>query len=633
MSRESVYSKIKSVKTLLLCAAVVLLALLARPGGLLRQAQTKTELDKFEPALRSAALNDEVREKLKNPLTKAGQVVFLSVCDGKQRARVYSGTGPDLDSAWSAAKNKLEDGLIEQPLQIRWLKADIVCRVQPVSAKQLAIGLKKARHNYYRFGLSFDSTFSKALIEQEMDGARGYNYEKGGLHLSNINSYLKKAHRPTISKLPKKYWRFQCLGYLYGEDGQIYALTPQGREYGRRLIGLIDKAYAAQIISNASAYLRNQIKPDGTFCYAIQPRINKESKSYNTIRHAGAIWSLCQSYRVNGEASDLKEVQKAIGYLQKQTIYSAPDACYLYSPESNDCHLGGNALAILALTEYMDAAKTDEYKELCRAYGNGILTMMDQKTGEFVHILKKDFSLKQKFSVIYYDGEAAFALARLYKLTGDKKYLEAAQRAADHFIAADYTKHCDHWVAYAFNEITKYTDSRPDYYQFALKNITVNMNKLEQIRTPAPTKLEMLMAAFETYDRMLNKGLDPGKFDSKRFLRLIYSRADVQLNGYFFPEFAMYMAEPERILYAFTERAADYRTRIDDVQHNLGGYCAYWNNYDSLIGRGLLDSLQKPENSPSASSPKEFANSGAKPANSKAKPAGRSVKPKDKNKG
>ena len=30
-------------------------------------------------------------------------------------------------------------------------------------------------------------------------------------------------------------------------------------------------------------------------------------------------------------------------------------------------------------------------------------------------------------------------------------------------------------------------------------------------------------------------------------------------------------------------RNKSYRVRIDDVQHNLGGYYLYWKNYDSFL--------------------------------------------------
>ena len=68
----------------------------------------------------------------------------------------------------------------------------------------------------------------------------------------------------------------------------------------------------------------------------------------------------------------------------------------------------------------------------------------------------------------------------------------------------------------------------------------------------------------------------------------LYTRADRQLNGYFFPEYAMYMKNPQRILDTFMVRHDGYRVRIDDVQHNIGGYYLYCVNYDKLVQYGML---------------------------------------------
>ena len=97
------------------------------------------------------------------------------------------------------------------------------------------------------------------------------------------------------------------------------------------------------------------------------------------------------------------------------------------------------------------------------------------------------------------------------------------------------------------------------------------------------------MATFETYCRMTEHGCRPKDFDLEMFLDTIYTRADRQLNGYFYPEYAMYMRNPQRILDTFMVRHDGYRVRIDDVQHNIGGYYLYFKNYDKLVSMGLRE--------------------------------------------
>ena len=209
--------------------------------------------------------------------------------------------------------------------------------------------------------------------------------------------------------------------------------------------------------------------------------------------------------------------------------------------------------------------------------------MFDWETGEFWHILNGDFSRKEKMRTVYYDGEATFALSRLYALTGDEIWLNAGCRSVDHFIEAEYEQYKDHWVAYSLNEITKHVKDRPEYFAFALRNAEVNLENIAQRDTTYHTYLELLMSTFELYDRMIDQQIPAGDFDIRSLLNTIFIRAQRQLNGFFFPEYAMYMANPNRILNTFMVRHDGYRVRIDDVQHNIGGYYLYYKNYDKML--------------------------------------------------
>lgn len=102
-----------------------------------------------------------------------------------------------------------------------------------------------------------------------------------------------------------------------------------------------------------------------------------------------------------------------------------------------------------------------------------------------------------------------------------------------------------------------------------------------------PTNLELLIASFETWQRMVDNGVDTGDFDVQELLDVIATRINRQLSGYFFPEQAMYMERPDRIVGSFMMRDDKFRVRIDDVQHNIGGFYLYWKNYDAMLAAGL----------------------------------------------
>jgi hypothetical protein len=93
------------------------------------------------------------------------------------------------------------------------------------------------------------------------------------------------------------------------------------------------------------------------------------------------------------------------------------------------------------------------------------------------------------------------------------------------------------------------------------------------------------MTGWQTYERMLESGITiryPDGFKAERFAETIYKRAFLMLNGYFYPEYAMYMESPYKIADTFFVRHQSYRVRIDDVQHFIGGYYYYTVYYEKI---------------------------------------------------
>lgn len=517
---------------------------------------------------------------------QARQAVFLSICDGAERASVFCGTGSDLDTAWDNADAKVTAFLETSNYNPVWVKADIVNKTETLQTQELDKAVLAARHEFYRWGAAFDPIFETALLEAEMNGAKIYNYDDGGIDLEYLNRYLEKAGRFPLESLPNTYLIFQTKGWFCDEKNTVYPLFDNGLEYGRRSVD-VDKDYAEQLILNASAFLERQIQEDGSFVYGIYPRFDNEIENYNIVRHASTLWSLICRYRLIPDDKLKEKIERTIDFMMKSIIYDSEGRAYLYEEKSDEIKLGGCGVAIVALTEYMEVFQSKKYEQVSRALGEGILSMMDQSTGTYYHVLNGDFTRKEEMRTVYYDGEATFALCRLYSLTGDMMWLDAAKSAVNHFIEANYAQYKDHWVAYSMNEITKHIQDNPDYYAFALKNAQDNLQVIADRDTTYHTYLELLMASFEVYDRMQENNITVKDFDLRALLDTINIRVNQQLNGYFYPEYAMYMKNPQRILNTFMVRHDGYRIRIDDVQHNIGGYYLYANNYDKLVQYGL----------------------------------------------
>ena len=561
-------------------AAVLVLLLLPRTTE-----KQKAFLEKAE-LLKAEVVTDETAEALGDSTVDGiGHVVFLSVSDGSARAKVYTGRGKTLSEAWDDAVRlavKGADGLAES----RWLRADVVSKSWPVTAMDMLNEMEDIASGFNYHGLSVDPQFEAALTEGELNGRRIYDYSDDRVDVDRLNDWLEENGKKPLRWLPDDMVGFETWGWFCDEDNTVYPLCREGADTGRRQVNGISADYAKEIIYNASSFLMNQVQEDGKFIYGLRPQFDKEIDDYNILRHTGTIWSLICRYRIFPDETLKKMIDDTIEYMLSQILYDEDGAGYIYEEDSDEIKLGGNGIAILALTEYMDLFENDDFREVCEALGEGILKQQDPEDGSYWHILWHDFSKLEEFRTIYYDGECTFGLTRLYSLTGDQKWLDAACKAIDHFIAEDYTQYRDHWVAYSLNEVTKYLD-RQDYYDFALANATNNYKRIMGRSRTYPTNLELLISAFETWQRMVDKGIDTGDFDVKELLNVISARANRQLSGYFYPELAMYMANPQRILHSFMMRDDRFRVRIDDVQHNIGGFYLYWKNYDAMMAAGL----------------------------------------------
>lgn len=586
---------IGSAVVLAIVAAVVILYLVSagKKDDALASFEKKAEL------LREQVLSDARLDEISGDIEVGlpDNVVFLSVCSGEKRAKVFTGTGVDRKAAWLSAYDQAKSFIESENYNAVWLKADLMSEAKTYDTVEFSTELHHYRPEFFRYGIAFDKNFETALLEAELNGAKILDYENECVDESYLNTYLKKAGRSTLSSLPDSYVVFKCVGWMCDENDEVYDLISDIDDYGRRKVDTVDKQYAAELVKNASGFLINQVKDDGSFVYGYYPRFDKNIDNYNIVRHASTLWSLVCQYRMTGNEELVPVIDKAVDYMVENAIVERNDEIsYLYEEKSDEIKLGGCGVAVVALTEYMDAFGSDKYKDLAVKLGNGILTMLDQDSGEYYHVLDGEFIKKEQFRTVYYDGEATFALCRLYSLTSDEKWLNAAKSAVEHFISADYVQYKDHWVAYSMNEITKYVDDER-YYTFALRNAQENLDTIYNRDTTYHTYFELLMSTFEIYDRMIERGihvdyLDNG-FDLEYFLRTIYKRADHMLCGYFYPEYAMYMANPNSILDTFMVRHDGYRVRIDDVQHNVGGYYLYYMNYDKLVDYGMLEYRDK----------------------------------------
>lgn len=517
--------------------------------------------------------------------------LFFSVSDGDRRARVFNVSGPSLESAWQKAVVLLRDAMQTAGIKGQWIRVDWVENAEATTWVRLRALLARTKRNYFRFGIALDCDLHFAFTEQELNAHAmlygGNRIEHAIINEKNFRLYAEARHRdlpPLHFADGEEVFLFSTKGVFCDEHGALHAIEGVGLDAGRRTIETLDEDRVLTLVRDASAYLARQVEPDGTFIYGYHPCFDRRINAYNTLRHASSTYAMIEAWELTRDAALKAAIDRALKHLAEVLIKPArlqdgAEAAFLVDV-GEEIKLGGNAVAILALAKYMTVTGTDIYRSLAEQLALGICHMQDQETGAFVHVLKSsDLSVKEKFRTIYYEGEAAFGLMRLYGLTGDPRWLATVEKAFDHFIAQEHWKHHDHWLGYCVNELTRY---RPEerYFRFGIRNIAGYLDFVENRITTFPTLLELMMAVRETLSRIADSPrlhwlLD--EIDLVHFERALEKRAYYLLNGHFWPETAMYFRKPDRIVGSFFIRHHAFRVRIDDVEHYLSGFIAYRN--------------------------------------------------------
>ncbi|MDR2239747.1 MAG: hypothetical protein LBE33_04830 [Zoogloeaceae bacterium] len=535
-------------------------------------------------------------------------ILFFSVSDGASRAKVMTVRGDSLDAAWQAGVAEIRDLVKRQKLDVRWLRVDHVEAIEAMTWSVLRQRLASTKRNYFRFGISLDAACRKAFLENELN-SNVMLYMGGDVAECVPNeklflAYAKRRHGLDALDFSDDapVWLFSARGIFVGEDLKAHALQGAGVDMGprpnldkiilpmdsagRRVIEKLTLADVESLIASSTCYLAGEIKEDGQFNYGWFPCFHRPVRSYNALRHASSLYATLEGWEVirgnTGGDAIKAALERGLAYLtqnliRRMTLPSGKPAAFLVDV-GDQIKLGGNAVSILALVKYTELTGDQQFLPLLNELGEGILRMQNPETGGFVHVLHyPSLEVKDAFRTIYYDGEATFGLMRLYGLTRNPRWIDAAERALAWFIEKQHWKAHDHWLSYCVNEITKYRPERK-YFEFGIRNFNGHLNFVSERITTYPTLLELMMAAEQMVSRLKN---DPAnadllqQVDIDKFYHALEKRAHYMLNGYFWPELAMFYSKPSTIVGSFFIRHHSFRVRIDDVEHYLSGYVAY----------------------------------------------------------
>lgn len=569
----------------------------------------------------------QINRHFSNTIITQGElsnVIILSVSDRVNRARVKTlwlplANRPSmlLPDHWDIITSALEQLTLKFDNPITDIRIEWVTSQRKLTWAALKTELKQFKRNYYRSGIALEGKREPWLLLTEMElnaNACLYLSNKighAGVNDKNLKRYLKARHGS--SQIPEfkddlTVIVFNTAGvYIDCTEDKLYLLDAQPRTKGHRELLPLQEDITLDIISKSTAYLAKQVKSSGQYEYGYFPCFNRTIDAYNNLRHASSTYALIEGYESckNNATADsaqlgqiAKQVASALNYLITHHIRTYTNNLAYVTEANGEIKLGANAVAILAMVKYTQVFEDNRYLPLMEKLANGILAMQ-QDNGRFVHVLHADtLKLKAETRIIYYDGEAAFALMRLYGLTKDERWLSCVIKAFDYFIEARHDRAHDHWLSYCSNELVKYRPEKK-YFQFAVNNVQGYTHFIKTRITTFPTLLELSMA----FHKMLLK-LDEypqfhdvlDGFDIQDFYQALHARANYLMNGFFFPEIAMFFKSPQTILHGFFIRHHTFRVRIDDVEHYLSGLIAYAellkdNRYPKLAAREYQPAL------------------------------------------
>ena len=533
-------------------------------------------------------LESKVRSEL-GEAYNSNIVVFISVSDGAEAAHVVCGVGESLQGAWNAANTAAAQAVVEKQCETKYIKADIVNRIERIASSSLNDAVSEQAGiygEYFRSGVAFDPMFNAALTEAEINSNELIDYDNTlNLVLERVNLYLGRRGLQPLSEIPENIYLFSCRGFMKDGEGCSELGYERDKTYGRRVIDVVNKTVVENSAGSVANYMLDSIGADGRFVYGSYPVIGLEIETYSAEYHALAL-SAASKYALRLDSAGLsaEKLASAASWLRGQIKEKDGDLSFILDPISNTVTAGAQSRAISAFCDYMLVSGDQNYAAYAEKLGAGLISMIGEN-GEVTDGLLSDFApdpdQERRPSN---DAVAALALTNLYALTAKQEYFDAAKKISTMMAQQDYAQYADPVVSETMDAITIYAKDTA-FYDLALKNYTANANALKTRQISDPGFTRLMTASFNVYKRMQSEQLTSDAFRALKYDELINTcveRANDLLNGYTYPEFAVYFKAPDSYIGSFFVRQDGFRIRIDDMASFVLAYLGYAEDYTSI---------------------------------------------------
>jgi len=346
-------------------------------------------------------------------------------------------------------------------------------------------------------------------------------------------------------------------------------------------------------IEIAADYLVRETDGRGKFTYRYNAYADKNDGGYNMLRHAGTAYSMFQAYRLVGDEAIYDAAARAMDYYRRRMKEDEdrPGEWFILDGGGSRkrAKLGGAGLGLLAYVE-MEKAKpgSSDYEAMLGLARH--IEHMQQDDGSFESFYNWDGKEKTTRKSTFYPGEATLALVRLHQLTGDERWLDVAERAADYYVDKRWVSlglriyiPPDAWGLQALEELDRVRpNSRREKYALAVSE-SIARHKLMDPEVTPPDMVGgdlsglgslPLAANSGSYGEALTAGARlearrrPGE---TRHQEHAQTNLTMQLRNQFTEANDWFLPNPTRAHGGFRFKPNNHEIGNDVVQHNISG--------------------------------------------------------------
>lgn len=403
---------------------------------------------------------------------------------------------------------------------------------------------------------------------------------------------------------------FPFYNYLHGRSLSEYEqsfsfieYSGEGKELIENLVIIrsLDKELILQKVEEGKEFLFGTENEDEHGFYKKYDVLDDDfGDRVHTVYSASIIYTFLRLYDFDGDERIMESVPDWADFLlsmqsKDEKTYGAFHYSYYYESGVKESRfvVGTTALSIFTLLDLYERTDDSRYLQSAELGGDWLLTM--QKDDGVMKAYTRYEGGRYLYGVkesLLYNGQVLSALSRLYGVTGEQKYYDAAQKIADHFTARVENEGCylgdeyrwqnpisSAWVIMSLLDF--YRVNQDDYYKDMI--LRCGSELLERQETDVSTPLYcgswhraystsgngwLAEVAMEMYRFCQEHGVE----DSDRYKEAAVRVILWIIQNTYSEENTFFLSEPDKVIGGIFWNYEHSYVRTDSLCHGLNAY-------------------------------------------------------------